>query len=296
VIQTAPTLGPGIHYDVPDEVYFALPAMSATVLKAGRRSIAHMRHAMLQPKEQSDAMGLGSLTDTLVLEPEKLHDRFLIVPEFPKLNSNAGKATWADIQKEAAGRIVVDKADRRSAELMRDSLLLHPATSRWLSHEGHAQAVVIWEEPVGDELVLCKAKLDRFVPGVLKLDLKSTKNAKHWNFAGDAAKLGYLLQAGWYDHGFRMATGEKEPTPFGLAVVENEPPHLCAAYTIKPADLEVGLETCQRLLAAFTNAQRTGVWPGYSDEVEELEFPPWALRVEGPAPAMDPNDDSDIVF
>lgn len=296
-IKELQSKAPVLAYDVPDEVYFALPAMSATVLKSGRQAVACMRHTMLNPKEATDAMGLGSLVDTLVLEPAKLNERFLIVPEIPKRNSNAGKAEYATMESESAGRTIVDKAEYEAALVMRGMLYKHPAASKWLAHAGHAQAVVVWWEPVeGFPDMLCKAKLDRFIPGVLALDLKTARSAAPWKFSRQASDLGYGMQAGWYDHGFSKVTGETGDRPFGLVVVENVAPHLVATYSIKPDDLNTGFNTCKRLLGQFAAAQASGVWPGYSDDVEELELHGWGLRCEGAMPggAADDGDDGFI--
>ena len=49
-----------------------------------------------------------------------------------------------------------------------------------------------------------------------------------------------------------------------------------------------GYDTCRELLATYAECKRSGVWPCYSDNIEPIGLPAWAVvPEEGPALTLD---------
>ena len=66
---------PGVYEDMPFAEYLSIPAISATAIKQGARSILHMKHVMDGvDKTATKAMSFGTLAHTAVLERDKLKD------------------------------------------------------------------------------------------------------------------------------------------------------------------------------------------------------------------------------
>lgn len=278
-----------ITYDMTDAEYFALRAMSSTVLKAGAESMRHMRHALTEPFAETDAMRLGSLVDCMALTPERFDTTYAVTQKHDR-RTKAGKEAYAEFEAANPGKIIVTEEEHAEAAAMVAELRAHPKARPLLETAGHAQAVVQWTDE--ETRLPCKAKLDRYVPGVLALDLKTARSVQPRKFAHQCAALGYAQQVAWYTHGFEVATGQH--TPFTLVAVSNTKPYIVAVYTIPQRIIEEAHELNRRLLRAFAECQRTGYWPGYSDSIEELDIPPYAVNFGGGARFAPDDPDADI--
>lgn len=282
------TLRTGIVAGMSEDEYHAIKAVSATALKAGRRSLAHMRYQMEVGREPSKAMLFGSLVDCLVFEPESFGGKY----DATDLNL----ATKDGIKFKAAaherGLEVIKRKDFDAAMAASLSIREHPEAARLLNAPGIAQAVALWiDKETG---LYCKARIDRYVAGIIALDLKTTKDASPFAFGRQCASLGYHLQVAWYAQGFQAVSATD--TPFVLIAVDNEPPFAAAVYSL-PADMvAVGHRSCRNILAAFAKAQKSGEWPGYSRSIEELPMPAWAARDEMPLELVEDQADEDHSF
>ncbi|WP_097727142.1 RecE family exodeoxyribonuclease [Escherichia coli] len=77
---------PGRYEGLPNEVYHAANGISSTQVKDARVSLMfyHGRHVTKTiRRESSEALTFGSLAHTLALEPEKLHEEFVVFPGIP---------------------------------------------------------------------------------------------------------------------------------------------------------------------------------------------------------------------
>ncbi|MDA3133609.1 RecE family exodeoxyribonuclease [Atlantibacter subterraneus] len=78
---------PGRYEGLPNSVYHAANGISSTMVKDARVSLMfyHGRHVTKTiRRESSEALTFGSLTHTLTLEPEKLHEEFVVFPGVPE--------------------------------------------------------------------------------------------------------------------------------------------------------------------------------------------------------------------
>ncbi|MEK6880139.1 MAG: hypothetical protein AABY22_11045, partial [Nanoarchaeota archaeon] len=64
--------------------------------------------------------------------------------------------------------------------------------------------------------------------------------------------------------------------------IESEPPYEVAVYRLMEAAIEYGELEIRNLLLEIAKCQKTGIWPGYADEVQDIALPPWAWsKIEG---------------
>lgn len=269
----------GIHRQMSEAEYFAIDAFNHSLMDYGLRSMAHLKAQMEQPEElDTAAMRLGSAVHLAVFEPARIAAGEVVYYErHLDLRKNADKEYKARFDEENAGRIILSDPDDYSYVVaMRDSLAKNERARKLVQTVGPMEAVAVWED--AETGLRCKAKLDKFIPGVLALDLKTTANASKDAFGYMVNKHGYHRQAAHYIDGFEALTGEE--TPFVFVAVENTPPHAVGMYSLDVETISVGRSQNRRILRQIAECKKTGVWPGYPDKVEELSLPSWALKLD----------------
>ena len=109
------------------------------------------------------------------------------------------------------------------------------------------------------------------------VDLKSTAYDAGLRGVGRAVEsYGYYLQSAFYLDGLAaLAPRERR---FAFVVVEKAPPYAIAVYEPDTVLDELGREEYRRHLLTWKQCMRSGVWPGYPDEIQTLEASPWLER------------------
>jgi hypothetical protein len=108
-------------------------------------------------------------------------------------------------------------------------------------------------------------------------DYKSTVCASPAAFRKSAYNYSYPLQAVFYEDGIH-AFGLAEDVVFMLIAQEKTPPYEVCVFQFDEPSLRIGREDTDRALSTFAECQATGVWQGYSSEVELLSPPPYLAR------------------
>lgn len=265
---------PGVYYDYPSDEYHAVEAMSASGAKKMLRSPQHYRLMRTTPNEPTDAMQFGTAVHCCVLEPARFVTLVKAAPEINKRTKD-GKAEWAAFQLANAGRILLTPSDYDRVLACAKAIGDHPAASRLL--EGaRCEVSLFWED--GEYKVPCKARLDAWNHGGA-IDVKTTTDASADGFARQAANLLYHVQAWHYFSGCEHAL-DSSPQFFAFVVVESEPPHAVACYTVPRDALMAGRRLMDEALGRYRDALKVGRWPGYPDTINPIELPRWALRFD----------------
>lgn len=281
-----PALRLGLFPGMSEAEYRAIPAVNATALKAGRRSIAHMRWTMQNPKAPTPAMELGTAVHMALLEPQRFNKCYAVASSE---ESDRRTKAWKSFEAFACERGLkpITQGDYHEMMAMCRGVYDNPDADAMLKRAGQCEYVAVWQDP-GTGLA-CKARLDKYLPGALALDIKTTRNASREAFSRDCYTLGYWQQIAWYREGFKRASGED--TPFTIIAIENEAPHLCAVYSLGDESLARGVAENHRILKQYAKALESGTFPGYAADVQEIDIPAWAMK-EHPPEAMewDSND------
>lgn len=261
-----------IHADMPRADYDALDALNASGINRGTKSLMHLRHA-LENREETAALSLGWLTHGLILEPEVVADEVVIVEASTKTTK-----IWKE-QSEAAiasGKRPFLLHEYESALEMGRAVRDAPVYRKVLADcfDPMTEATIVWED-TDDGATRWKAKMrcDLIDPsaGIL-LDIKTTLDASPEAFRWSVLKYGYHRQAAWYIRG-AMAAGVEAPR-FLIVAVEKGAPNGVGVYEI-PADvLAQGWAECAAIASRWSEAKRTGIWPGYSDGIVMLPVRP----------------------
>lgn len=265
--------------------YRAGPGVSVSDLKIiDEKTPSHLRQQRLTPRPPSPSQRLGTAVHCHLLEREEFENRYAVCPESIGLNTKIGREMAAECAAEGREMLTANEATMVAA--MSRKLLDNPHVSKLMSMPHRVETAIYWRDRATG--ILCKARPDLMIepggvfPNGIIFDLKTAVDASLAGFSRDAHKYGYHMQAAWYSDGFQQVYGTSAPPLFVFGVVENEPPFepkLWPASMVGESDfLRLGRAKCRLALDIYAECERTGHWPGYSTELEELPLPPWGIN------------------
>lgn len=256
--------------DVPERNYNAdVTAVRKTWLDYIARSPAHLqayRAGLIPPTE---AMLLGQLLHTFVLEPHLAGGRFYREPELGNRNSKVVKEQLAALAAENPGRTPIREKQYDAALAMREAVYAHPAAKKLLEYDGYFERSIFWNNAETSER--CKARYDKVAPrGQFICDVKTTIDASPAEFAKSIMNYAYDKQVAHYS----------EPTGlrFCFIAVEKAPPYGVAVYAAGDDMLRLGQRRRLPNLRAYAECRAKNVWPGYPPVIQRIELPAWAGR------------------
>ena len=271
--------------------YHAHTAVSKSHLDLVAKSPLHFWSRYLDPNrvvpEPTPAMAIGSAVHTHVLELDQWDAQYVVAPAGMDRRTKVGKAEWEVFQTAIGTRTVISREDADLVMRIGRSVLSHPAAAYLLGLPGKAETTHMWvDEATG---LQCKCRPDWLLDdGSMIVDLKTTEDASPRGFQKSIAQWRYHCQASWYLDGLQHATG-KRPEQFVFIAVEKKPPYACAVYVADQQMIEIGRETARRDLDKLNLCKAADYWPGYSDQLEVINLPPWMRpKADGTMPA--PNE------
>ena len=246
--------------------YHADPAVSASQLKEIGRSPYHYWSRYINPDRvamvPTQAMRLGSLTHCATLEPDELTKRYQLAPD---RRTKEGKAAVAEMA--AAGIEAVSEADLAQALQMADAVRSNSTVALLLSN-GQAEQSFWWDDIATG--MRCKCRPDWF-DGETIVDLKTCQDASPAGFARSISAFLYQVQAAHYLCG----TLAKR---FIFVAVEKTAPYATACYELDAQALVHGSVLRHNVLQRLQDARAINEWPGYTDGIQTLQLPGWALK------------------
>lgn len=273
------TLNPGIYEEISREQYDSWDAFNQSGVKHILRSPKHYMHWLMNGDDGSESKRLGSLIDCLLLTPHLFDKSYAIVPETYKDSKGVVKAftkqsnTCKKIleQIEESGKTPVTKADTDKAQAIAQSVLAHRSAAEIIDGS-KKQVGLVWID--SDYGVLCKALLD-LLSDVAISDLKSTRDAGP-GFPKSVNNFGYHIQGAFYSDGYAALTKNVQ-LPYQFIAVETDEPYCVATYALEPDSILTGRHIYKKALKLYKECKEQNRWPGYSDFLEPLEIPAWAI-------------------
>ncbi len=244
-------------------------AISASGLKLFMRSPAHYYAAYLDPnrveRQPTAAMKLGTATHCAILEPTEFSKRYMLRPDHINARTNDGKAELAAIA--ASGIEILTPDDYTQIMRMAESFRRHPVT-RDLFGQMYQAEQTFYADING---VRCKCRPDFLTDGFM-MDVKTCRDASADGFGKQAWNLGYHIQEAFY----RRVAGHDGRFLFGA--VESDRPHLVQYHESSESLIDYANDVIDEALERFKQCKAANVWPGYSEYIEPLTIPGWALR------------------
>lgn len=253
-----------------------------STLKAIGVSPKHYLHLLANPRPQTDALLLGSLTHCMVFEPDQINARYAKEPRFHHgMNDDTARAKGYDGGKQAALEWALDHTGQQhvSAEMydaayhMAQAVLKDPVAAPFVT-EGWNEYTINWRDALTG--IDCRGRVDH-VNGTLS-DLKTTRSLV--SFERDIARFGYHAQLAWYLDGLHAANAQTTGQPV-LVAVESQPPYDVLVLRFDDDDIAVGRRVYRQYLDRLAECRASGEWPGVGGgAVRRVVLPPWAGPME----------------
>jgi hypothetical protein len=267
---------PGIYEGIEPEEYFSWEAVSNSRLSLLKRSPMHFQHGFTEPTE---AMRLGTLVHTGVLEPLAIAQRYVFMPNYadhPENVTGTGERSFSSATKfvksmqESFRKLhfdkdIVTKEQYDQMVGMATALAACPPAKELL-RDGKAELSLVWEDRSG---LLCKCRIDWLKPGIMA-DLKTCVDASE--FERSIARYGYHRQMAFYQRG-AQTLGIDNAHPWVVAVEKSAPYGVRCAPMAEEA-LVVGRKEIDDLLSQLIDCQKSKNWPGY-ESPDQWTLPAW---------------------
>lgn len=248
--------------------------VSQSDLKILRQSPAHLKYARENPEPPTPAMILGTLEHYLILEPRLFAKSFYSRPETygpDKKKWHSGSTECKAWLKAHSDKPVVSPENEDILLGMQESVRKHPAVTAALA-KGLPEQCLFWED--ADTGLQCKCRCD-WLTGNSILDPKTCQDASPIGFGKIVANMGYDIQAAYNLDGAKALGLGKEC--FLFIAIESYAPYAVAVYQLDEAAIQSGREKYRRLLNRYLECVTRDEWPAYSEQIEILELPRWAI-------------------
>lgn len=273
---------PGVFDDMPETVYHADPVPGGSLSASGAETMldcpAIFRHEADNGRKNKAAYDFGHAAHKLVLGTG---------PEIRVVDAADFKTKAAKEQRDKAyadGAVPVLTHEYDAVKTMSAALKDHPI-ARLLFNPGHGKAEqsLFW---VDTEFgVWCRARLD-WLPAtreagtgrMVLVDYKTSASVAPGAISKSSANYGYHQQAAHYLDGVRALGLADDLATFIFVFQRKEPPHLVTVTQLDDNAIRIGRELNRRARERFRDCQQSGIWPGYSNDVELISLPNWYVR------------------
>lgn len=268
-----PALGQGIH-DIPAHEYHADPCVEPS-LSCGIAKIllgrppywAWAAHPKLNPDykpgEPKAAFDIGHAAHAALLE----NNKGIVVCPFDNWQTKAAREMRDAARMNGNTPVLTAEFDaaqtmaKVAADTLRNTLGVDVRETR--------NEVTMIASLDG---VLCRTRPDIFLDGLL-IDYKTTGQPLD-RFNRSAAKFGYDLQAVMYK---RVAAELGKKCKWLFLVQETVEPYPCQIFKPTQDFHDVGLNKFLEAHSIWKRHIESGIWPGYSTEIQMLDAMPWDL-------------------
>lgn len=219
------------------------------------------------PKQKtSDALLFGDAYHTMILEPIKFKNDFVVMP--PMRGEGSVKMKQQFIENNAGKKIITAETFSKIRS-MRDVLMDHPIAGSMIRSEGLIEKRFNWEcRKTG---VKCKIKPDKLLTKKnYAIDLKTTEDASDDGFGRSARKFRYHVQGAFYTDG--LIQNGFQIKAFIFIAQEKEYPYLINVQFLNNEGVEMGREEYIEDLETYASCIKSNTWPGYGDEITELKL------------------------
>ena len=265
-----------------DEYHADTSAVSKSGLDLVRQSSAIYYAKYLDPKFErqrraaADEMKAGQLVGQLahcaILEPHAFVERYAVGPTVHR-----GTKVWKEFVEENPGKVAIQQEQADTAFEQAESVRRLPDVRDALA-VGHAEVSAYWIDPITGVQCRCRPDWEHDVSddAVILLDVKTYSDASPAEFRRQIARKRYHVQDGFYSDGYAAASG-KNVLAFIFVAIETEWPYAASAVMLDDISRERGRQLYREDLATYARCLESGIWPGYSNQIEIVSLPAWAL-------------------
>jgi hypothetical protein len=270
----------GIYNDLDEAVYHRDSALSASGAKRllppnCPALFKHDRDNGGRPNKRAFDLGHAAHAAVLGVGLE------LVVVDADNWMTKAAKA-----ERDAAyaeGKCPILAKEKAAVDAMAEAIRRDPIASALLDPEhGRPEVSVFWEDDKRG--IHRRARFDwlRDTDGgqLIVPDYKTTNSAEPRAFAKSVFSFGYDMQAVFYTDAVRAAEIAEDVT-FLFIAQETTAPYLITVHELDFASLALGRARVDEACSVFRECTETGIWPGYSSEIELIAPPAWLAALYG---------------
>lgn len=290
---------PSMIEQLSNDDYHARPEFSSSQLKDILRSGAHFySHNIIKEHERETKKHLdfGSLAHALFLEPHVFADEFIVVPadapkrptevmlkaKNPSADSLARIEFWENFDAQNGSKTEISQEQLDGANRIVNNLR-SLSTFQFMKNEyGMAEASIFFADPIyGLQL---RVRPDWHIPPCknfpngLIVDVKTSRDARHFGFSKQCGEYGYDLSAVMYREGFQQYYDTEDKPPFIFLVAENTAPFNVKQYKASDLLLSVGEAKYSKAKALLAESLLINEWDGYSKELEDINLPAYMTK------------------
>jgi hypothetical protein len=154
-------------------------------------------------------------------------------------------------------------------------LRAHPRYDE-LFGDGLAEQSIFWADP--ETGAPCRARPDWLSPTRV-VDYKTTASDPSLQACAKAiANFGYHVQEQFYRAGLVELDLIDEDADFVFVFQQKTPPYIVTVVDIDERGRQAGYEATRKAMEIFRDCEEAGIWPTYSNDIETVSLPSWALR------------------
>lgn len=283
---------PGIYPGVGMADYLAIKAVNASLLTALIFQCAEKAwfdspwNPNPPPPDDTDASDAGQIGHALFLEGTDELVEVIDPAMYPTKSSGNIPTGYQNKEIKAArdnaranGRIPILKDKYAVVEQMVASArrkidrvkARQPAVwQAFQTNGGESETTVVFEV----DGVLCKMRPDR-----MNAQRTAMFDAKFSGVSAEPSSWGrtQLLRMGYYIGAafYRLGLGGHDNISYTYLIVENEAPYLASLVGVTPQLFDIGAQQVQWALTRWKRCVATNTFPGYADDIEYPDTPPW---------------------
>ena len=261
---------PGCYDGIPEDEYHAGPEVSVSKLKvlAEEGGPAKVRYG---ERVETRAQALGTLIHCAILEPNRLDQRYAVTDL-----ERTGTKAWAEAEVQAMGRQLIKRPEMVQALRIRDSVLAHPIVRELVDQGLDTEQSIYWTD--AETQLPCRGRVDALQRDWrVVMDLKSTEDASAEGIDKSIRTWAYHWQEAFYRGGLSDSI-DMDLEAFLFVFVEKDPPYLRKVVRIDDIDVNDGRYRTRDMLRLWAECERTGIWRGYTEEIEHHALPEWFRR------------------
>jgi hypothetical protein len=258
-----------IIYGTTEAEYNALDGIRSSAINGVLKCPAKWKYAQDNPKPKPH-FTLGSAVHAILLEKSRTVE-LIDVGDWRTVDARNRRDDAL-----AAGKYPMNVPEFAQAQLMAEELRQHPRVYPHLE-DGRYEATITGTDEA--TYAAMKARIDILnIEARTIVDLKTTASADPDDFSSHAYRFGYHVQAAHYTAMVAQATGtDPDEWTFLFALVEKEAPNLAHVTKLHSDFLDIGWADRREGITRYLECVRTGVWPGYTEQVTTTIAPRYAL-------------------
>lgn len=274
---------PGI-YDLTAEAYHRDPVPEGSLSASGVKKLLLPSCPALykferdhgQPHKKTFDFGHAAHKVVLGVGPE------IVKVDFDDWRTSAAQAERA--QAHADGKVPLLAKDYQTVLDMAVALRAHPLASRLFgAGTGEPEVAMFWRDL--ETGIWRRSMVDwlrnQGTDRPLIVDFKGLAKVDPASLGKAMVDYGYAGQADFYLDGAKALGLVDDDAAFLFVAQQKTPPYLITVFQPDPDALCYGRDTNRRAIEIFAACQESGVWPSFSDEIEEIALPPWVARQHG---------------